>query len=355
MLSTLPKFADKAFIVGFFIPAIIFSLCELVLFSGNKIFGDTLKAINEKDFGGAVIFAVAVWILSVLLATFNIFLYKIFEGYVPPFQWGIMLRGRTTAALEQYQNEAAKLYDNWTKRAPFTAENQSQLSNLLRGLAKLPTRRSEILPTEFGNSIKAFEVYAREVYGADAIPIWIRLSAVAPKALLEDVQDARSKVDFMLNSSMLAILFGISAFGYFIYLTDWNGFSIASATDNYGELFGKDSTLIYLAASGVAIALSFIFYRGAVILIPAWGDVVKAIFDLSLPELAKTMGYVLPANDKDRRSFWDTASRMMTMRTYPGRVPIHYPEDWVLLNAPLPKSQTQTADAVSVEPYMGGG
>jgi hypothetical protein len=77
---------------------------------------------------------------------------------------------------------------------------------LVSQLAELPPEPRDALPTRFGNSIRAFELYPREAYGADEVPLWLRVAALAPKDLLETVADRRAQVDFMVNCSFFSFV-----------------------------------------------------------------------------------------------------------------------------------------------------
>ena len=71
---------------------------------------------------------------------------------------------------------------------------------------QFPDEEAWLLPTSFGNTIRAFEVYPRVMYGLDAIPGWLRILAVIPKDYRESVDNAKAQVDFWLNLWFLSIL-----------------------------------------------------------------------------------------------------------------------------------------------------
>src|SRR5271155_3170324 len=59
---------------------------------------------------------------------------------------------------------------------------------------------AEILSRErFGNIIRAFEVYPRQVYEADSGNIWPRLASVMSKDFSALQDDARAQVDFFVR------------------------------------------------------------------------------------------------------------------------------------------------------------
>jgi hypothetical protein len=79
MLSTLPKLADRRFVIGFFLPALLFTLAGLKLFEGQPSVGELLKNVTTKDLPGAVFLLVGVWVLGVILLVLNHPLYRALE------------------------------------------------------------------------------------------------------------------------------------------------------------------------------------------------------------------------------------------------------------------------------------
>jgi hypothetical protein len=170
-----------------------------------------------------------------------------------------------------------------------------------------------VLPTRFGNVIRAFETYALVNYNLDSIPGWVRLQGIMPKDSRAMVDDARTEVDFFVNLWLFAVLFVLIALFrcigkvFFLYadplrlLEEAWGFALAAAM------------------GGLACWLA---YEGAIDRARAWGETVKSSFDLYLPTLAGKLGYELPATGNDRRIFWDAVNSSFLYQE-----PIK-PEDW---------------------------
>ena len=78
-----------------------------------------------------------------------------------------------------------------------------------------------------------------------------------------------------------------------------------------------------------AFFASWCFYKFAVALIPAWGEAVKACFDVGLPALASQLGFTLPKTEAERRRFWQSYSQALIYRTEPDYTPMFSPEDWL--------------------------
>ena len=85
MSSGLAKLLDKAFVLGYALPALIF----LTILAG--VFGcpDALCGANalKNPFADLTYVALAVYVLAVFLLAVNYALYRFFEGYVIPTKW----------------------------------------------------------------------------------------------------------------------------------------------------------------------------------------------------------------------------------------------------------------------------
>jgi hypothetical protein len=159
------------------------------------------------------------------------------------------------------------------------------------------------MPTAFGNTIRAFEVYSRQVYGADAIAVWLRLAFVIGKEDAGYINGARAQVDCFVNVTCLSILIAAGALGCALICT-------AESLGGGAAFLGISKVLapavarsLLIAAAGIAV--SVLSYRCAVARAAAWGEVVKSTFDCYLPALIKKLGYAIPPTEAERRAFWE--------------------------------------------------
>jgi hypothetical protein len=223
--------------------------------------------------------------------------------------------------------------------AQFPAANLARYQAVMLSLAVQPARTEEVMPTAFGNAIKAFEVYPREVYGVDGVPMWLRLAAVLPSGFAEQVAAARSQVDFMVNATFFALVTEACALGRFAAETDWPTMVGAARSGRWADL----PALVAwweLAWFAGAMGAAVVCYRLATALVPAWGDLVKAAFDIGLPRLAAELGFALPPSDAARRCFWTTFSRAVTYRRHADGSLMFDPEAWP--TAPVSSAKTQS-------------
>jgi hypothetical protein len=300
MLSTLPKLADRNFVLGFFVPTLLFSLISIFLFSDVKPMNTWFDALTAKDIGKAAYVLLAVWVGAVAMTMANQPLYRFLEGYTLPGWLARPLKERNQRRLDRDLTETKSLFDREIREGDDFPAKDSQRYDVLkqRLVSTMPSRLDEVLPTAFGNAIKAFEVYPRDVYGADGIPIWLRLGPVMSKEFAGQIQDARTEVDFLINSCFFSAVTAIIGIVRFIHSGNWQ------LVDSRRGLLRVFTTLEYLWLSwGVGgLILSYLFYRWAVSRVPAWGELVMTAFDCYLPQLAKQLGYELPSTSADRES-----------------------------------------------------
>jgi hypothetical protein len=199
MLSSLPKLADRAFILGAFLPTLLFALATLFLFNDLEPIRGWIKSLAAKDLGQAAYLLLAVWAIAVIILMLNTPLYRFLEGYTFPDWLAEPLKARNRKRLQRDLNEIEKLWAQWAKQgAEFPKADLKRYQELKYELTRwMPSEESLILPTRFDNAIRAFETYPGDIYGADGIVIWLRLTSVIPKAFADQIQDTRSQVDFL--------------------------------------------------------------------------------------------------------------------------------------------------------------
>src|SRR5262249_42264963 len=133
-----------------------------------------------------------------------------------------------------------------------------------------PDEEALILPTSFGNAMRAFEAYPRIMYGADSIPTWFRLGAVVSPEFSVALGTSKAIVDNCVNVFFLALLLAVVAAAQFaceLFLVrpfHWKQFIHVARWD----------VLALLAA----LALSAVAYRAAKCAAIDFGNYVKAAF-----------------------------------------------------------------------------
>jgi hypothetical protein len=306
MLSTLPKLADRNFIVGFFVPTLLAALAFMGLFRDVP----PIKPLYDQVVGGIkwdelAEFVLAVWVVAILLMLLNHLIYRVAEGYVGPFAWvGSRRRsGRRRDKLSERRKALIQKEADPNTSGAQKEELSKQIDAIdLKLIYHFPPAQFPTLPTRFGNTIRAFESYPVIVYGVDSIAAWLRLTAVLPKQSASATADARAEVDFFLNIFFFSVIIALLASGRLIKV------AIESCVAGGANCADVPWDLLWYLTGGIAIA--WLAYEGAVWRAVAWGDLIKSAFDLYLPKLAHILGYTLPDTLEKRREFWREFSMM---------------------------------------------
>jgi hypothetical protein len=298
MFGELPKLVGRDFAIGFFLPFALLLAATVGLLHAYHLTPQVLDSLNDDLLVGTTIAGVATWLGAVALMGVNRSLYRFFEGYG---------QGNPLLLLLPLQQ---RRYDRLMRR--IAAANDSPPRAGRRGKIEDPSRlrlelvrefpeREFLLPTRFGNVLRAFEVYPRIMYGIDSIPGWVRLVAVIPKEFLEMVNEARARTDFWVNLWL----------GGFVVTLEWVAFSVATGRIDRGWL------------PAAALFVAWAAYRRALSAAMQWGELVKAAFDVFLPDLWTRLGAPLPASKEEQRRTWERFSQAILYRR-PGRLPSRF-------------------------------
>lgn len=179
------------------------------------------------------------------------------------------------------------------------ARTTVQRSLLRERLRRYPVDDAQVAPTKLGNAIRRLEEYGYNRYRLDSQALWYELTAIAPKQLNQQVDTARTGVDFFV-----CLLYGHLLIA-------------ATALAGLGGPHPNDSTLLFTAI--VLIVLTPVWYRLAWITTDDWALAVRALVDLSRKPLAEGLGLILPSGLEQERKMWNLYSRMVRRPYEAGR------------------------------------
>src|SRR5947209_18807847 len=104
MFSSLTKLADKNFVIGFLLPALLGSLL-LGWLAPKSILGEWAQHLGEKPPTEYAYLALVIYLSSLFLMTANYTLYRLIEEYLPPVSCliasGAQHRGRAAGLLTE--------------------------------------------------------------------------------------------------------------------------------------------------------------------------------------------------------------------------------------------------------------
>ena len=297
MFSELPKIFDRNYAIGYFLPVAVFLVVSLGLIKGYGLLPQLLPLDQRKDLLlGTTVLGLISWLGGICLLATNRYILRMKEGYgrLNPANFLMPIQRKH---YRQLREEIAQLEEHCRVYGSKGEEIPSRMLNSLGTLMQqetiqFPDEEAWLLPTAFGNTIRAFEVYPRVMYGLDAIPGWLRILAVIPKDYRELVDNAKAQVDFWLNLWFLSILM------IFEYVC------IALYTRELKLLLWPPGTLVF----------TLIASYGARSSAAMWGEWVKAIFDVFLSDLRTKLGFPPPATKEQEQKLWGAFSQAIIYR-----------------------------------------
>jgi len=247
---------------------------------------------DEKQLAFRLGLAVAVvWVAGVILLSINHNLIRILEGYgaLNPARilkyWSMRVFDKLSAEHEKIEKQRVD-----GKIPPGLMGAHSRVR--LRLGNEFPEQRRLLLPTRFGNVVRAFERYPQVIYSIDAITTWARLQALIPQAYAGLLDDAKAQLDFWVNLWFGFSVLALGALGLLAYSRQWS------------------LTLVFMAALVVAVIAAKVGQTAAA----QWGAFVKGAFDLYRGELCKQLGLEMPRSVESERQMWTRISQTFLFR-----------------------------------------
>ena len=294
MFSELPNFFDRNFIIAFFFPSVIFVIVGLELLISFDVEPNIIKTISDDIFKGATAIGVISFAISISLLSLKFSVLRFFEGY-GKFNPLRLLRNFHYKKFDLINKTKQELKsEKLTAESKSDSEKVDEIQNQRNALYKhaaehYPKKRNRVLPTLFGNTIRAFEEYSEEMYGLDAIISWVRLLAVIPKDFREMINSAKSQVDLWLNLQLLSIILLI-AYLVLVFI-NW------------------EFKILWFPLS--LIGFAYFASRKSISSAVMWGDFVKSSYDLFLPNLREQIKLPETQNVEEERQIWNKFARQV--------------------------------------------
>ncbi|NEQ47589.1 MAG: hypothetical protein F6K00_30210 [Leptolyngbya sp. SIOISBB] len=304
MFNSLSNFFDRAFAVGHFLPAVIF--VNLSIWTADS-FGISRQGsqVQFSTLVDATIIGVISWLLGTLLAAINRDILRVMEGYgsLNPARLLYTFQIRKYRNKKRLINDLNNKYLNYYEHGEaFPESDQKKRNKLLREFVNsFPDEERWLLPTSFGNAMRAFEVYPRLMYGIDAIPGWERLLSVIPEGYKRLIDSSKSQLDFWINIWFLNLIL----LGEYCFLF----------------LYTRNTELIWLPF--LVFVLAFYFFSKSRSAAIEWGILIKSSFDLFLDDLRKKLGFAQPASFEEEVEMWRKYSQSIIFH-YPDSLPTKY-------------------------------
>ena len=326
LLTSISGQFGKAILLGTLFPVLMVSILnELIvvpLFSFGPALQEQLRKIaTGEDKWAAVSLLFAVVVVTGMLYNLNIPIIRLYEGY-PWRESGI--GWLFTRRKKKHFREAISLRKAiYSLRRGISEDDelwQRQKALAVFINSELPDQESLVLPTRLGNVIRCFERYSTVAYGMDAIVLWPRLVAKIDPGFAGTIDEAKTSLDFMINSSFLCAISALLALTLGIL-------GPAPFSSGFVGRWGWRFVLFFVLAA--------FFYVFAIGRAKAWGEQVKSAFDLYRFSLLSALGYQQqPATSFEEQALW----RKITAQLF-------YPD-----TRPRPLPYKSSAPRLSVSP-----
>lgn len=377
MTGLLEKLGQN-FLVATFIPSLGFVLIGIFFFQPifPPGFAPTLEfSLSTNLAGDALLLFVLTILLGFTLQGLNTFIYKLLEGYffLNRFSW-LLRRQRSKAnrSLEQIRHidQTLKILDEReTKDEKFDklVARLKLKSFSLKAQYKLdyPPYLHLVLPTRFGNILRAAEIYSGEHYGVDAVLTWPRLIHVIEPSYYNKLDQSNNGLAFIVNSMVLSlamVIFCLLASLYQFYA--WNvttrvsqaqlttcsvptaetslQASTSSATPDPISLLyflSLETTCsaqqayiqrgwIYLVSSIAFAGIVAFFYNASLPAARQYGALIRSAYDLFRFDLRRQLRLTLPRHSHEEHESWAKWTEFIALGSFAvQRLPFRYQYD----------------------------
>ena len=331
-MSVFSSYLEKLgsnFIVSSMVPSLALVIVSLMVFDPTLI---SLSAFRDfEDTPRLIVLAVFVVILAVIigftLTALNTFILKMFEGYIRPFPVRIayFLSHRKHQKKAQTLSEQRDLLESQIrelkKRVGNDPVRQAELDGLIERHYKAaaeyglmyPEDISDVMPSRFGNVLKAAENYPGERYGFDGVQFWPRLVHVIPADYRTNIDNTRNELSFLANMSILSAVFSfLSVVAIFFSMAAVSG----AGTDPkiyymFWEAAGK-----YLLFAGIGFAFSYFFYNASILSVGSFALIVRSSFDLFRLELLKELDLERPKDSIQEFKIWNNLNELIVLGSH---------------------------------------
>ena len=307
LLTSISGQFGRMVVLGTLFPVLLVSILNELIVAPILPFGSAVqdqfrKIATGEDKWAAVSLVFIVLVITGILYNLNIPIIRIYEGY--PWKGSYLgtlfavrkkRRFRTFVPLRLAMRYLRRDLVTLEIGGPLRTSLQSEQNTLALYInSELPDREDLVLPTRLGNVIRCFERYSSVAYGMDAIVLWPRLVAKIDSTFASTIDETKTSLDFMVNSSFLCAISG----GFVVMI---------------GVLtripFSMSSVVYWLWRAFLFLGLSVVFYTFSIGRAKAWGEQVKSAFDLYRFDLLKMLGYQQqPATFFEEKALWQRIS-----------------------------------------------
>jgi hypothetical protein len=293
---------SRSFIVGFFLPSFF-----VLVAVAQCLTSGLLPNVYEKYGDGTrlVILGGTALLLGLLLLGLNYSILRIVEGYP--------LRARRDRWYAKWLRDwlvgrHGKRFDEELATARSTTKPEELRAQAAWRLdLYFPDTREALMPTRFGNAVRAFERHSAKRWGLDSIAAWPWIELLIGQEERDLTANSHGEAAFFVNGSLLSVLAGLWLIVDEIisYPLDWYW------------------SWIYM----IPFALAYLLYRWSVGAATRWGSVVRAGIDVHRFELYEKLAVRAPTSFADERETVAPAVSGTLLYGYPLPDELRRPEE----------------------------
>jgi hypothetical protein len=235
-------------------------------------------------------------VLTVLLHPLQRAMVRLLEGY--PLQHGIgAVLGRPL--LLRWQRALDRLTEAQQHPGSVSTAQQASMNRAAEKLRRLPAR-TRLLPTKLGNTLRAAEDEARQLYGIETVVVWPLVYPLVSDKLAAGLQDARDRLDV---AARFSITFAITGVVSGLLLRTWWALPVAA-------VLLLAAVLSYAAADSAA---------------DVYGQLINAAVALHRFDLLKALHLPLPATPEEERDTYRRLALLLRRRVVDKSVRFAHP------------------------------
>lgn len=309
------------FILGTFVPVVVFVILFQVFVT--PLLPNQLRLLLPLETIGTpwqvVDVSFLALVFSALLYNVNIPIIRFYEGYPWEKSWiGKKKKRYYQAQLNTTDSRRRRMLRlqmelataNSSTNFNFEEEINQNLNEDALNIVNKFSSMNYVLPTRLGNTIRSFEFYPYYQYRIDSITLWPRLIAKIDKDYAAAIDAAKASFDFMINSSFLSALLTLA---------------LLCVALVYPSQVVVPQFWFWLSGIIIFAILTYLFYLASIGQASAWGDTIKAAFDLYRADLLKQLGYKRTlVSLQDEQQLWDKISLQMIYGQFYTEQPAEY-------------------------------
>lgn len=257
-------------------------------------------------------------IIGFTLTAMNTFILKILEGYVFLHHFSSLKeRQRKKAQRLLLRKETLErrmsVLESWKDKTPRLHKVLARVKNAHYLVSthydkNFPPNLDQVLPTEFGNILKASEAYPGDRYGIDGVEFWPRLIHVIPKDYQESIDGSHNELSFLVNMGILAL-----AFSFLCLLAIFYNFISQSFSPSLSGLTLLQNAGRYTLSGVIALAFVFFFHKASIISVSTFGVMIRSAYDLFRLDLLKRFRLKMPKNSDDEFFMWKNLGELIAL------------------------------------------